>query len=197
MRQINRRDMALQLAGATLALGCGLRKPNAQTVLTPSADPVPELHGMDKLMPTDPPAAIAPGSFTDEQGAPLTLAGFAGKGVVLNMWATWCVPCVAEMPALNRMAERLAADGVVVLPLSSDRGGAAQVRKFYTAHGIDHLGIYLDKFGLAAKGWGARGLPTTIIIDRAGLERGRFEGGIAWDSEAALATIRKLTAAAS
>lgn len=197
MHQINRRDFALQLAGATLALGISPRKPEAQTVLTPQPDPVPELAGMNKLMPTNPPAAIAPGSFTDEQGAPLTLSAFAGKGVVLNMWATWCVPCVAEMPALNRMAEQLAADGIVVVPLSSDRGGAAQVRKFYAAHQIDQLGIYLDKFGLAAKAWGARGLPTTIIIDRSGLERGRFEGGIEWDSPAALATIRKLTAAAS
>ncbi len=192
MHHIGRRALTTSLAGATLALAAPLRKLSAQTVLTPQPDPEPELHSINTMKLTTPPVPLAEQAFTDADGHAVKLAEFAGKGVVLNMWATWCGPCVAEMPALDKLAASLATDGIVVLPLSSDRGGAGTVRKFYAAHGIANLDIYLDKFGIAAKGWGARGLPTTIIIDRHGNERARLEGGIAWDAPESLAAIRKL-----
>ena len=194
MNLIGRRAATAFLAGATLTPVLPSRKLLAQTVLTPKPEPAVELRSFDTLKPTEPPAPPSTQSFTDADGADVTLASFVGKGVVLNLWATWCVPCVAELPALDHLAGILAPDGIVVLPLSSDRGGANQVRKFYAAHNIAHLGIWLDKFGNAARGWGARGLPTSIIIDRHGNERGRLEGGVAWDTEAAIAAIRKLSA---
>jgi thiol-disulfide isomerase/thioredoxin len=194
MHRIGRRQITAGLAGATLALAAHPRKPWAQTVLTPRPESEVELRAIDTLKLTEPPASLASQVFTDADGHEMTPADFLGKGLVLNLWATWCGPCVAELPALDRLAALLDGSGILVLPLSSDRGGAAVVRKFYAAHNIDHLGIYLDKFGLAASGWKARGLPTTLIVDRAGRERARLEGGIAWDSEAAVATIRKLTA---
>jgi len=194
MHLIGRRTVAAMLAGATLTPVALPRKLSAQTILTPRPEPEVELRGINTLMPTNPPAPPAAQGFTDADGKDVTLAAFLGKGVVLNLWATWCTPCVAEMPALDHLAGLLAGDGIVVLPLSSDRGGAKVVRNFYDSHNIAHLGIWLDKFGQAARGWGARGLPTSIIIDRQGNERGRLEGGIAWDTDAAMATIRKLTA---
>ena len=192
MRLIGRRAATALLAGATLTPAAFVRKPSAQTVLSPKAEPEVELRGIETIKLTQPPAPLSAQTFADAEGKPVSLAAFAGKGLVLNLWATWCVPCVAEMPALDRMAAALEKEGIVVLPLSSDRGGAAQVRRFYDVHAIAHLGIWIDKFGMAAQGWGARGLPTSIIVDRQGNERGRLEGGIAWDSEAALAEIRKL-----
>ena len=84
------------------------------------------------------------------------LAEFAGQGLVVNLWATWCVPCVAEMPALQAMARALAGDRIRVLALSSDRGGAAVVRKFYTENRIDGLDLWLDPKGEAARAWMAR-----------------------------------------
>ena len=194
MHHIGRRSLGAGLAGATLALAGLPRKLLAQTVLTPQPDPEPELRPITSLKLTEPMTSLAAQPFTDVSGKEVAIADFLGKGVVLNMWATWCVPCVAEMPALDHLAGQLAAEGIVVLPLSSDRGGAATVQRFYTAHQVANLGIYLDKFGAAARGWGARGLPTTIIIDRKGNERARLEGGIAWDTPEALAIIRKLTA---
>jgi len=193
MGQVFRRTL-LATAGATLTAALLARKPMAQTVLTPKPDPEVSLRGMDALFPVNPPATPKPGSFKDANGKALSLADFAGKGLVVNMWATWCVPCVAEMPALDQMAAKLAAEGIVVLPLSSDRGGLKTVQRFYAAHEIAHLGIYLDAFGESAEAWGARGLPTTMIVDRKGQERARLEGGIDWTSDAAIDTIRKLTA---
>lgn len=192
MDQIARRTA---LAGAaTLALAAAARKPRAQTILTPRQDAPVALRGMDAMARTDPPVPPAAQDFTDADGRTVTLADFIGRGVVLNLWATWCVPCVAEMPALDALAGRLEGSGIVIVPVSSDRGAAAVVRRFYAAHAIAHLGIWLDPKGLAARGWGARGLPTTLIIDRQGREQARLEGGIAWNSDAALAEIRRLTA---
>jgi hypothetical protein len=98
------------------------------------------------------------------------------------------------MPALDTLAAKLGDSAIVVLPVSSDRGGAKVVQRFYAAHNIAHLGLWLDPHGEAAQGWGARGLPTTLIIDRQGRARAKLEGGAEWASDAALAAIRKLTA---
>ena len=165
--------------GATLASGLLARKPHAAGLgdlgrMKPAAgSPLPDL----KIGLPD--------------GTTRTLADYAGKGVVLNLWATWCVPCVAEMPALDELAA-LVAPGIVVLPLSSDRGGAAAVERFYQARSVRHLPVVLDAGGAAARALGVRGIPTTLLIDPLGRERGRLEGGADWSSPDAVAMVKKL-----
>jgi len=138
------------------------------------------------------PKALPDFTLTDPDGARQGIGHFAGKGVVLNLWATWCPPCVEEMPALDRLAAILASENILVIPASSDRGGRAQVEPFYARTGIRHLGLWLDPGSAATRALGARGLPTTILIDRAGRERARLEGGAAWDGAALLADVRRL-----
>ncbi len=70
------------------------------------------------------------------------MADYAGRGLVITLWATWCPPCVAEMPALDRLRAMLAPEGIAVLPLSSDRGGAAQVAPFYERLGLQESGHF-------------------------------------------------------
>lgn len=130
--------------------------------------------------------------FFDEAGATLTAASHTGRALVVNFWATWCPPCVAEMPAFDRAQALLQDEGIRVLPLSSDRGGAAQVRPFYERLGLRHLPILLDPRGAAARAFGARGLPTTVIINRAHREVARLEGEAVWDDAAVLAAVRRL-----
>jgi thiol-disulfide isomerase/thioredoxin len=149
-------------------------------------------HGMNRLRETE--AVLPDLTFTDAEGRPKTMADFAGRGVVINLWATWCPPCVAEMPALDRLAAALAAENIAILPLSSDRGGAPVVQAFYERTQVKHLGVWLDPRGAAARALGARGLPTTVIVDRGGRERARLEGDAAWDAPEFLALIRRLTA---
>ena len=132
-------------------------------------------------------AALPEVAFVDGDGTRRGLADFRGKGVVLNFWATWCVPCVAEMPSLDRLQARLANRGVVVLALSSDRGGAPVVRGFFARHGIEHLSVALDEGLQAARALGVQGLPTTVLIDAEGRERGRLVGAAEWDSAEAVA----------
>ena len=168
-----------RLFGASLALAPAFAPAQAATAAGP-----------ERLREGSRPApAIA---FTDGEGHERTLADFAGRGLVINLWATWCPPCVAEMPALDRLAALVAGERIEVLPLSSDRGGRAQVEPFYQRTGIRTLGIWLDPRGAAARGLGVRGLPTTVIVDRAGMERARLEGDAAWDAPEMLAALRRL-----
>jgi thiol-disulfide isomerase/thioredoxin len=190
------RRAALAGAGAlvvgTVAASVFLRKPPAPVIHTPSDDEAIALQPVSALQPTTPPAPPPAATFTDAAGASHSLADFAGKGLVVNCWATWCAPCVAEMPALQALAGKVAEDNILVLPLSSDRGGADVVRKFYAAHGITDLPVWLDPKGAASEAWGARGLPTTLIIDRQGREQGRFEGAVDWSADATVARLRQL-----
>ena len=140
----------------------------------------------------DGPKPLPAFTLTDPEGQSREIPFFAGKGIVLNLWATWCPPCVEEMPALDRLGALLAPEGILVIPASSDRNGRAQVEPFYARAGIRNLGIWLDPKSAAMRALGARGLPTTILIDRQGRERGRLEGAAAWDGPALAADVRRL-----
>ncbi|MBV9735387.1 MAG: TlpA family protein disulfide reductase [Acidisphaera sp.] len=142
----------------------------------------------------DPPKPAPALHFLDARGNRHDLAEYAGKGVVLNLWATWCVPCVAEMPALAKLAAAVADAGIIVLPLSSDHGGAPVVEAFYRAHAIGGLGVWLDPLGAVIDALGAHGIPTTVLLDRQGRERGRIEGAVDWARPDAAEAVRRLTA---
>ena len=127
------------------------------------------------------PKPIASIEFEDDQGRPRNLAEFRGKIVLLNIWATWCVPCRLEMPSLDRLQQTLGGTDFEVLPLSIDRGGIAVVRKFYAEVGLRGLPIYIDTAGKATRKLGTIGVPATLLIDRAGRELGRVIGPAEWD----------------
>lgn len=170
-------------AAGTLAVGLLPRKPRAQQL--------EDLAAALKL--TDPPVPAPAISFAAADGSEHHLAEFLGHGMVVNLWATWCAPCVAEMPSLAALSRTLAPDDIAVLPLSSDRGGASAVEAFYKEHGITGLPVLLDPKSAAAHAWHARGIPTSVIIDRQGRERGRLEGSADWSTPAAAELVRKLT----
>ncbi len=180
-------------AAASLASVLLLRKqPAAHMVLAAADEPAPVLHPIDALQRVTPRRPMPAVSFLDGGGASHSLAGFAGTGVVLNVWATWCAPCVAEMPALAALARKLAGSGIVVAPLSIDHGGAAAVRRFYAGHHIAGLGVWTDAEGDAGRALGVRGVPTTFVIDRQGREAAVLEGAADWGSDAAATAIRAL-----
>jgi thiol-disulfide isomerase/thioredoxin len=136
------------------------------------------------------PAAAPDEPFTDETDQERTLAGLRGSGLVVNFWATWCAPCVKEMPALDALAKQLKDDGIVVLALSADREGAPVVRKFYEKNEITNLGIAIDRMSRVARSLKVGGLPTTILFDAAGREVGRVVGTAEWDQPATVEFLR-------
>jgi thiol-disulfide isomerase/thioredoxin len=121
-------------------------------------------------------------AIADGEGKVGALSDFRGKVVLLNIWATWCVPCRKEMPTLDRLQAQLGGPGFEVVTLSIDRGGAGTVRKFYGEIGIQHLAVQLDAKAEAPSALGTFGLPTTLLIDRQGWEIGRLIGPAEWDS---------------
>ncbi|WP_380782543.1 TlpA family protein disulfide reductase [Sphingomonas sp. R86520] len=122
-------------------------------------------------------------AFSAPDGRSVTLASFKGKPLLLNMWATWCAPCVAEMPTLDSAAKSLAGK-VQVVAVSQDMQGAEKVTPFFAAKNFTTLKPYLDpKLGLSLAY--QANLPTTILYDSAGKEVWRMTGGYEWNTPAA------------
>ena len=139
------------------------------------------------VLPT--PRPVAAFSFTDRDDAPLTLADFHGRMVLLNLWATWCVPCRKEMPSLDRLQAKLGGAGFIVIPLSIDHRGHDVVARFYRELGLKSLSIYLDKTANVTYAVNAVGMPTTLLIDTQGRELGRVIGPAEWDGAAMLSRL--------
>ena len=143
------------------------------------------------------PRPVTTIGFADGQGQARSLTDFRGKVVVLNIWATWCVPCREEMPALDRLQAALGGPDFEVVPLSIDHGGLDIVKKFYTETGVSHLAKYIDTSGQAVRSLGAVGVPTTLIIDRAGNEVGRVIGPAEWDTPEIVGLLKAVMAKTS
>jgi len=151
----------------------------------------PPLKGaMRNFSLIDPPRPAPTQGFEDESGATLTLADFRGKVVLLNFWATWCAPCVKEMPALDRLAQRLAGPDFALVAISEDRAGVSVVRPFLDKLGTKNIAVYIDAKGSFARAIGIKGLPTTMMIDRAGHVVGAYVGAAEWDTPEAEALMR-------
>lgn len=136
------------------------------------------------------PARAPKITFENRDGQIVNLVEFEGRVVLLNFWATWCAPCVEELPALDRLQARLGGRDLSVIALSVDRQGASIVGPFLAKLGVRALEMYVDAQGESLKAFQPRGLPTTVLIGRDGRELGRLEGAAAWDSPAAEALIR-------
>jgi thiol-disulfide isomerase/thioredoxin len=155
--------------------------------------------------PTQPVAAQAPAGFTvhetprplpeipfeNGQGEAMSLADFRGKVVLLNIWATWCAPCRREMPTLERLQAELGGPDFEVVALSLDRKGLPAVQEFYKKLGLQELATYVDQSGAAQRALNALGLPTTLLLDRAGNEIGRLLGPAEWDSPEMIGFLRE------
>lgn len=131
-------------------------------------------------------------AFLAEGGREMRLSEFKGKPVVLNLWATWCAPCVEEMPSLDRLQRDF--PGVEVVAVSLDKQGGEKVRAFFAEQGLKNLKIYSDPSMKALAALGVPGLPATILIASDGSEMGGINGAYDWDSEEARAAVKSLLA---
>lgn len=136
------------------------------------------------------PEPVAALRFEDDQGQPLSLADFRGKIVLLNVWATWCAPCIKEIPALDRLAAALNGVDFAVVAVSIDRKGIDVVRKVFAELDVKKLALYVDPPGQALRTVRGMGLPTSLLIDRDGREFGRVTGPAEWDAAPTIAFLR-------
>ncbi len=137
-----------------------------------------------KLIETRPARPVPELTLTtlaDEQ--PTSLAEYRGRPLVVNLWATWCGPCVKEMPSLAKLAADMKDQGLAVVAISEDRGGKFVVDPFLKDHDIAGMPVFLDKTMSSGKAFKATTtLPMTILIDADGQEVGRVFGDRDWDS---------------
>lgn len=124
-------------------------------------------------------------------GATAGLGQFRGRLVLLTFWATWCLPCVEEMPGLERLHRDFSGDGLTILAVSIDVQGAEIVAPFWRKSGQSYL-VLLDPRQRVATRYGAWALPTAFLIDRAGRVFARIQGPRQWDSEAVRTTLAEL-----
>jgi thiol-disulfide isomerase/thioredoxin len=141
---------------------------------------------IEGFQPLASPAVPVAASFLDEDGKPTDLSRFKGHVTLLNLWATWCSPCVREMPSLERLRAARESDHFVVATVSEDIQGAKAVDAFFTKNGLAGLPRYLDPQNTLGHAFKVEGLPTTLLLDPEGREIGRFEGEADWDGPAAL-----------
>ncbi len=128
--------------------------------------------------------------FQNDRGNAVAMEDFRGRVVLLNLWATWCVPCRKEMPALDRLQRQLGGPGFEVVAVSIDRGSDV-VREFYRKYGIKSLALYIDPSSGITSTLGAIGIPMTLLVDRDGREIWRLGGPAEWDAPQSVAAIRK------
>lgn len=137
--------------------------------------------GDQRFMRWHTPRDLPAFTFQDEAGKARSLTDFRGKVVLLNIWATWCPPCRAEMPSLDRLNDKRGGENFEVVALSIDRD-TALIKPFYEEFGIQTLRGYFDPSAQIPNTLRAPGVPTTLLIDQEGREIGRAMGPAAWDS---------------
>lgn len=138
--------------------------------------------------------ALAPLTVYDSTGKAVTLDDYRGSVVLVNLWATWCPPCVAELPSLDLLQAQLHNQNFKVVAISLDRGGWADVNKFMAGKDFSHITVLTDNDRQVPLKWHYDGLPTSFLIDRDGSVVKQYNGAYKWDEAEISGPIRILLA---
>lgn len=138
------------------------------------------------MMPADPPQSLKKLAFNDPEGKPMTVADHGGRTLLINLWATWCAPCRAEMPALDALEREMGSENFEVVAVNVDTGDDTKPKKFLDEIGITSLGYYRDNtlavFNDLKKRGLALGLPVTLLVDGEGCLLANMNGPAEWAS---------------
>jgi thiol-disulfide isomerase/thioredoxin len=139
------------------------------------------------MLPADPPQSLKTLAFNAPDGQAMTLADRAGKTLLVNLWATWCAPCRAEMPALDALQKELGSEKFEVVAVNVDTGDDAKPKKFLADTGVEALGYYRDNTMAAFEELKTRGLalglPVTLLVDAEGCLLAHMNGPAEWSSD--------------
>lgn len=177
--------IALLLGLAPALAGCDRQKAAEPQGEAPAANSgAAESYPTGRLDRSHAGRAAPEAAFEDPHGRPARLSDFRGRPVLVNLWATWCGPCVVEMPSLDALAVR-EGETIEVLALSQDMDGRQKVTDFFAARNFRRLEPYLDPSLDLMVSLGIDTLPTTILYDADGREVWRMTGMADWESERA------------
>ena len=136
-------------------------------------------------------------SLTDEDGAVFTLDNLRGRPLLINFWASWCAPCIVEMPSLQKAAEQLHPDGIDVLLISLDRGGVKKALPVLRAHGVTTPRLGFDPKAAVSREMGVSGLPTSFLLSADHKNCVIYVGPREWHEDDMQAEIRGFVTATS
>ena len=181
------------LAGVLLGLCVALLVFTMEDGGGQSESPAPALaaDGKPLFARSDEAREVPRDAFRDGKGAEIRFADFKGRPLLVNFWATWCAPCVNELPSLARLAAASGPDDPLVIAVSLDREGGRPIPDFLKEVGAGALEPYTDPAKALMRGFRIAGLPTTVLIGADGTEIARHEGEAEWDSPAVRAAIGK------
>ena len=149
---------------------------------------------MRKLVFAAEPAPVPDTGFVDMADAPVALADYRGKVVLVNFWATWCAPCREEMPSLDALNAALGGEDFAVVTIATGPNPPPAMTRFFEETGIGTLPLYRDPKQRLAREMAVMGLPVSVILDREGREVARLTGDADWNSDSARAVISALAA---
>jgi thiol-disulfide isomerase/thioredoxin len=172
--------LVIALLLVTLAAGCDRQKPDQPQAEGPQV-PKESIGRVDISQRGSEMPAIP---FVGPDGAPATLTQFRGKPLMVNLWATWCAPCIAEMPTLDKLAAR-EEDRFHLIVVSQDLEGKRAVEPFFAKARFERLQPYLDKEMVLMTALRTDTLPTTVFYDSKGKEQWRVMGAMNWEGERA------------
>lgn len=156
---------------------------------------------MRKLTPLDAPVAMPDTVFFRADGSETTLAAWHGRAVMLNFWATWCAPCIKELPSIDRLVTKLEEEGVAdrtaVLTINVDQRRDDRPQKMFDRIGVERLELLKDPAGGLPRALGIRAMPTSYILDAKGQRVAELIGDAEWDSAEAVAVMRAAAEAAA
>ena len=185
-------SLLLTCALALVLAGCDRQSAEPAQPEAAGAEEAGELAGkLDRSFAGQTMPAV---ELVDPAGAKLATGDLKGKPALVNLWATWCVPCIAEMPMLDELAGELG-DGVRVVTVSQDIQGAEKVAPFFAERKLANLPQWLDtknELAVAYSG-GAAGLPLTVLYDSEGKEVWRIMGGYDWSTAEARELVAEAT----
>lgn len=148
-------------------------------------------------LPVSKKKSVPATEFFDRQGKVKSISDYRGRSVVLNFWATWCPPCVKEMPALDRMKQALAGQGIDVIAVNEDKKDFAYVAGYYQELGLQHLEIFMDRDSAFMRATKVSSLPTTLLINEQGDEVAAVLNEAQWDSPAIISFVKSCLVSAS
>lgn len=128
--------------------------------------------------------------WKDGNGKKVGLDSYRGKVVLLNVWATWCAPCIRELPSLDRLQAAIGGDEFSVIALNINREGKFKAKQMLRRLKVSNLSLHLDREVKVAKSLGVMKVPITFLFDRKGREVGKLEGAAEWDEKEAIALIK-------
>jgi thiol-disulfide isomerase/thioredoxin len=136
-------------------------------------------------------AAVAP---VDGNGRPADMAPYRGKVLLVNLWATWCAPCIKELPSLGALQQALGGDRFQVVTIAIDERDPGKIEPFLAQHGAGNLPVLIDRDRSLDKVAQVTALPTSLLVDRDGKAKAMLTGDACWNSGTALAAVKAFIA---